>query len=857
MNNKNPHYAPSNPQNKKYIYGYIKLPILDEKNPIIKIGETTNADINGYIEGIINPRNTSNNIQWIHAFKPIEATYSGGINKGKSFSDHDLRPVFEFHDYPRLKDINGKLTEEHRVPEKIAEYLINEFKKGIPKVEMNVNRTQTFEMRPEQQDAVNKTKEYFDSRPNGTEMLWNAKMRFGKTFTAYQLAKPMNFKKILVVTYKPAVKDAWKTDLNNHEAFKDFVFLADEDLLAINNYKNNSKKVVAFVSFQDILQEGMDENIKERHKYLFGENNSWDFLIIDEFHYGSSTKRAKEVMSENFGEELKEEEIKKNVMSEEQEEEIEEKELQEIEKKIKSKYKLFLSGTPFKALADDRFLPEAIFNWTYQDEQKAKEEWVSTYSGEKNPYESLPKIEMYLLELSKELINAGWINEKNEFSLNEFFKVEKGHDKFKNEDFVIKWLDLLSGNLENKRIEDEISEDQEKINDVVFPFSNKSEFIKKGLINHTMWYLNRTSSAKALKKLLEEHPRFKDDYKIILVAGKDSKSGADALPPVKEAIKKNKKTIILTVGKLTTGVSIPELSAVLFLRDTESPESYFQTAFRAQTPHIDSYGKVLKEKCYIFDFSPNRSLKLLTEYSEKLSNKNSIVGSSDKMEEFIKYLPVLKFSGNSFVQMDAKDVLTFNYQSIGAKTLGEYFGSTKNVHFPIDKVIELQGNQILWKKCEDIFERIKQFKKFNSIKQDEGDKLNVKELGRNASDIQKLKTKGPNKTEKDTKEINEKEKEYKEQANRGRELLKTLLARLPVYMYLTDASEENLIQVLNSDIDNIFEKTTGITVQDFQFLFDIGFIKANSINGYIYKFLELENDNYNHINEINNSINLG
>ncbi len=848
MNNQNLHLAPLNHQRKKYIYGYIVLPIGKRNAPIIKIGETTEVDINQYITTHIKGRKSTRSLYWIHAFPPIEAIYSDGINKGKQFNDKgEFRKTFEYHGYPQLRDEEGKITEEHQVSPNIAEHIIKEFKNGIPKEEIDINRTQTFPMRNEQKDAVIQTREYFEKHPDGTEMLWNAKMRFGKTFTAYQLAKSIsNIQKILVLTYKPAVKDAWKSDLNNHKDFKDFVFLSDESLLDINNYKNK-KKVVAFVSFQDILQEGKDNKIKERHKFLFGEENKWDLLIIDEFHYGSSTKKAQETIYETEGKEITEDQIKEELLSDEKDEEIDNEIVEKLEKKIKSKYKLFLSGTPFKALADDRFLPEAIFNWTYQQEQKAKEEWIPSYVGEKNLYESLPKIKLYLLELSQDLITAGWLQDKNEFSLNEFFKVEKGKHTFKNEEFVIKWLDLLSGSFENQNKEEEIIEDNEKKTTNFFPFSNQSDFIKKDLINHTMWYLNRTASAKALKKLLEEHPKFKDEYKIILVAGKDSKSGADALPPVEEAIKNNKKTIILTVGKLTTGVSIPELSAILFLRDTESPESYFQTAFRAQTPYVDSYGKVLKQECYIFDFSPNRSLKLLTEYSEKLSEKNSL-GSTDKMEEFIKYLPVLKFSGNSFIEMDAKDVLTFNYQSIGARTLGEYFGSTKNVHFPIEQVIALNNDPTLKQKCVDIFAKIKKFKKFNSIKENKDDQINFEDLGRHVSDIQKLKTKGGEKTAKEKKEIDQKTKEYKDEANKGRELLKTLLSRLPVYMYLTDASEENLIQVLNSDLDNIFEKTTGITIDDFKFLFEIGFIKVNSINGYIYKFLELENYNYDNLN---------
>ena len=330
------------------------------------------------------------------------------------------------------------------------------------------------------------------------------------------------------------------------------------------------------------------------------------------------------------------------------------------------------------------------------------------------------------------------------------------------------------------------------------------------------------------------------------------KSGVDAVQPVLDAIDRHPKTITISVGKLTTGVSIPKWKAVMFLRDVASPENYFQTAFRAQTPYKDANGN-FKEVCYIFDFSPNRSLRLLTTYSEKLTPNNHKTTSEQRIAEFIRYLPVLKVTGNQMVSMDAREVLTFDLSGVDAKGLAHRFMERRNVVVTAETIMAINETEEIRAKCQDIFDKIKKFRKFNGASDSDMNKTDVDlaNLDVNDKKVKELKTKDrPESDKKEKKEVEAAEKEVKNEREKIRELLRTLLSRLPIFMYLTDATEENLDQVLIEDEDDLFRKTTGIQVSDFRFLVDVGLIKIDSIDGYILKFVSLENQNFS----VNNNI---
>jgi hypothetical protein len=337
-------------------------------------------------------------------------------------------------------------------------------------------------------------------------------------------------------------------------------------------------------------------------------------------------------------------------------------------------------------------------------------------------------------------------------------------------------------------------------------------------------------------------------------AGQELKSGVDAVQPVLDSIDNNKRTITISVGKLTTGVSIPKWKGVMFLRDIASPENYFQTAFRAQTPYKNPITGKMKSVCYVFDFSPNRCLRLLTTYSEKLSTDTHLTTSEEKLGEFISYLPVLKVSGNSMVSMEAREVLTFDLSGIDAKGLGERFIERKNVVVNRDTINAINASEQTQQRVQDIFDRIKKFRKFNGASDNEMKQsdIDVGNLDVNDKKIKDLKTKdttGKGKKEVG-KEINKAEKEMKSEREKIRELLRTLLSRLPIFMYLTDATEENLEQVLIDDKHELFRKTTGIQVDDFRYLVDIGLLRIESIDGYILKFVNLESANYNINNQL-------
>jgi superfamily II DNA or RNA helicase len=792
---------------------------------------------------------------------------------GTEFRDHDIHAALSEKGYAKHQIHDGDQTIKGSTewfairPEKAIK-LIELIKAGKQPAEIDIERYQSFPMRPEQVDAVERTRSYLTSQSSAAgpvEMLWNAKMRFGKTFTAYQLARTMGLAKVLVLTYKPAVEDAWQTDLESHVDFSEYVFLRRESLNDIDRYLGGGRKVVAFASYQDLLgTQDADTAIKDKHLQLF--STHWDMVIIDEFHYGAGTFKAKQMLVDEI-EAVSDTvtkkalaEIEQEMFAEEDEELTEEAEseaiVEAVEKAITSDYRLFLSGTPFKAMADARFEKEAIFNWTYTDEQKAKEAWAIAHpdAPESNPYRSLPQIQMYLYKVSDDLIKAGMQEGKDEFSLNHFFKAK--HKKFLNPDAVDKWLNLISGVIRpHVAVDDEILDESRPVPSQ-YPFDHETGLFDE--LDHTLWYLTRVDSAYALKGALEKHSVFRH-FHIILAAGKELGSGLDAVKPVRDAIKRHDRTITLSVGKLTTGVSIPEWKAVMFLRDVSSPENYFQTAFRAQTPYTDPVTGVMKEVCYIFDFSPNRSLRLLTTYSEKLSSDTHLTTSEEKISEFIRYLPVLKVVGNQMVSMDAREVLTFDLSGIDAKGLGGRFMERKNVVVTRDTIEAINATPQSQQRCQDIFDRIKLFRKYNgaSDKDLQDSDANVVDLDVNDKKVKALETKEaqtPKEQKKKDKDLDKAEKELKSEREKVRELLRTLLSRVPIFMYLTDATEENMEQVLVDTKHDLFRKTTGITVEDFRYLVDLGLLKIESIDGYILKFIQLENENYNLTNKMDQSL---
>lgn len=537
---------------------------------------------------------------------------------GDRFTDKD------FHAYLRKLGVEGKKgTEWFHIDGPNGKLKFYDFRadRGVLK-DLDVI---PYTLRKEQAEAVAMTKDYRENHEGG-EFLWNAKPRFGKTLSVYDFCKSIDAVSILIVTNRPAIANSWYSDyaqfLGDPSGYK---FVSETESLKGKPYvlsrqewlacdKKGVKGYVEFVSLQDLKGSiyfgGKFDKLKEIR------DNHWDVLVIDEAHEGVDTLKTDTAFDH-----------------------------------IKRKFTLHLSGTPFKALANDKFGDNAIFNWTYADEQKAKRDWSSD-EGENNPYANLPFLNLFTYQMSeiiREELNQGVeINGETEeyaFDLNEFFETKNG--RFVHESSVDKFLDALTTQTK-------------------FPFSTDE---LRHELKHTFWLLNRVESAKALAKKLSEHPVF-SKYNIVLAAGDgkldDAEETEKPFDKVRRAIAENEYTITLSVGQLTTGVTIPEWTAVLMLSNVKSPALYMQAAFRAQNPCMFQEGDKFyrKQNAYVFDFDPARTLTIFEEFANDLSS-NTSNGKGDmetrkkNVRELLNFFPVIGEDENGeMIPLDAEKVLS-------------------------------------------------------------------------------------------------------------------------------------------------------------------------------------------------------
>ena len=521
--------------------------------------------------------------------------------------------------------------------------------------ESMIERIYDFKMRPEQEQAVEKTAEYFtafkqDSNNRGLipHFLWNAKMRFGKTFTTYQLMLRMGWTKVLVLTFKPAVKTAWEEDLLTHRDFAGWQFCQKQEDREFC-YVNERKPFVCFASFQDVLGRNAAGGIKATNEWI--QTVDWDCIVLDEYHYGAWGKNAKNFYDKKDPALKRAEEMGDIIMEDaDTKHEIEAREMyDEGLMPLRTGAYLYLSGTPFRAISTGEFIEDQIYNWTYSDEQSAKENW----KGTDNPYAQLPKMVMLTYQMPESISEIASQGEYDEFDLNEFFRAED--DYFLHEEHVQKWLDLIRGTY-TEDIVANLKLGKEK---PPMPFSDSRLL---SYLQHTYWFLPSVAACRAMKKLMSKRINlFFDDYKVIVAAGNEAGMGSNAVRPVYDAMDdpQQSKTITLSCGKLSTGVTVKPWTGILMLRNTTSPETYFQAAFRVQSPWTtkDEAGKevILKPFCYVFDFAPNRALRQVEEYSCQLNVQES--NPEKKVEEFIKFLPILAYDGSSMKEIDAAGVL--------------------------------------------------------------------------------------------------------------------------------------------------------------------------------------------------------
>lgn len=713
---------------------------------------------------------------------------------------------------------------------------LNQLRKAIHEIKTGErteeNRVLNFGMRPEQQEAVTKTIAYFKSfkkeNPNKTpHFLWNAKMRFGKTFTTYQLAKTMKWKKVLVLTFKPAVEDAWREDLNTHTDFKGWTFFSKNEAENISKKTDLSKtNLVCFGSFQDYLGTQKDGSIKVKNEWVH--NTEWDCIVFDEYHFGAWRENAKDL----FG---KDSEAEKEI---EAFKEIEQKGFSDDDKvdvledilPIKANHFLYLSGTPFRAINSGEFIEEQIFNWTYSDEQRSKENWKKKDGA--NPYASLPRMVMLTYQLPETITKVAELGEFDGFDLNIFFKAEGEGSKahFKYEDDVQKWLDLIRGSF-SEQIVDTLKLKTEK---PPLPYSDAR---LKSVLNHTFWFLPSVAACHAMANLLKKrNNQFYHDYKVIIAAGTEAGIGVKALEPVLNGMDEplQSKTITLSCGKLTTGVSVKPWTGIFMLRNSSSPETYFQAAFRVQTPWViknpDSKSpnkeEILKEECYVFDFAPNRALKQIAEYACNLNINES--NPEKNVQEFINFLPVLAYDGSSMKQIDAAGILDIAMSGTTATLLARRWESALLVNVDNNTLQRLMNN-------EEAMKALMNIEGFRNLNQD------IETIINKSDKIKKAKKEGTDKlSDKKKKELTEEEKEYKNLRKQIQEKLIKFATRVPIFMYLTDYRERSLKDVITKLEPKLFRKVTGLNVKDFELLVSLGVFNSALMNDAVYKFKRYE-----------------
>ncbi|WII95258.1 GIY-YIG nuclease family protein [Moraxella haemolytica] len=685
-------------------------------------------------------------------------------------------------------------------------------------------RTQDFKMRPEQLDAVNKTAYYFNSikqdKNNGRtpHFLWNAKMRFGKTFATYQLAKKMNWQRVLILTFKPAVKNAWQEDLTTHSDFNGWQFISRDSELKLENY-DKTRPMVYFASFQDVLGRDKFGNIKAKNEWLHTLN--WDCVVFDEYHFGAWRDSAKSLFA-------KDDELTK-MQNEYQEMEIGVESFDENELPITTEHYLYLSGTPFRAIASGEFIEEQIFNWTYGDEQKAKLEWDKTKGD--NPYLSLPQMMLLTYQLPENIRHIATQGEFNEFDLGEFFKADGNGEtaKFKHENYVQKWLDLIRDNLD-EMIVSNLKQGNAK---PPMPFSDVN--LLNSLL-HTLWFLPSVASCYAMANLLKApNNKFYHDYQVIISAGNQAGMGDKALEPVKKAMGDNPlstKSITLSCGKLMTGVSVSPWTGIFMLRNCASPETYFQAGFRVQTPWTikgDDEITIIKTQCYIFDFAPNRALRQIADYAHKL---NPAEGSPErKVAEFIQFLPVLAYDGSAMQQVDARLLLDMAMSGTTATLLARRWQSALLVNVDDLTLKNLMANA-------DAMNALMKIEEFRSINDDIEVVINRSEKIKGLK--QKAKENDGELSKEDKKTLTEEEKKEKSLRKQIQDKLIKFATRIPIFMYLSDYREHTLIDVISVLEPELFTKVTGLSQADFALLVSLNVFDESVMNDAVYKFKRYE-----------------
>ena len=758
----------------------------------------------------------------------IELDEPAERDDGSLFSDHEVRAALVRKGFENVE------KEWMRCTLADVRTVLTELRTGKP---FSGTHHETFGLRDEQAEAVNKTYDYYQSiwaegKDAAPRFLWNAKMRFGKTFTTYQLAKKLKARRVLVLTFKPAVEDAWQTDLENHVDFEGWQYLSrasGSDPTQVDR----DRPVVYFGSFQDLLGRDAAGNIKARNSWLHEIN--WDLVVFDEYHFGAWRDTAKELF-EGEDDAVARKEAKLEYAGElegvnEDLTVLSEKEAEFLP--ITTRAYLYLSGTPFKALATGEFIEEQIFNWTYTDEQRAKEAFAAAHPGKRNPYAALPQMRLLTYQMPDELLAIASGGEFDEFDLNAFFEAtgEGEEAEFKHKSDVQKWLEIIRGG--------HVAQSAELLKAGTRPPFPYSDVRLLPYLQHSFWFLPNVAACHAMANLLaERHNTFWHGYEVLVAAGASAGIGLEALPPVRRAIGSGfeSKTITLSCGKLTTGVTVAQWSSILMLRNLKSPETYFQAAFRVQSPwsiknpHGDNPNQeeILKPVCFVFDFAPTRALRQLSEYGIGLSPNES--NPENAVRDLVAFLPVLAYDGANMTQIDAGGILDIAMAGTSATLLARKWESALLVNVDNATLRRILDNP-------EAMEAVGRIEGWRAL----GDNI-IETIINKSEKVKALKNKAKDGElrKKEKQELTEEEREYKSKRKLIQEKLIKFATRIPAFMYLTDFRENTLQDVITRLEPDLFLTVTGLTVQDFHLLVRLKVFNTEQMNQAVFAFRRYE-----------------
>jgi superfamily II DNA or RNA helicase len=654
------------------------------------------------------------------------------------FHDHDVHEVLKRSGVKKPKHLDG--AEWFKTDLETAKNAIKAVKEGHSALQTISEKTPSYEimLRPEQKSAVEQTKRNFKKNK---KMLWNAKMRFGKTLTSLQLIKEEKYSKVLIMTHRPVVSDSWFEDFGKMKMSEEnYRFGSETRGERLENLKLCDTPFIYFVSIQKLRYDGGKANLTE-----FSDVD-WDLIIIDEAHEGTQTELADNVL----------------------------KSLEKPETKI-----LALSGTPFNI--QDQYDESSVYTWDYTMEQRAKTAWEYEHPTERNPYETLPKVNMFTFEMKHK---ERFTDESKAFNFREFFRVDE-HGELVHKADVNAFLDNITNQDSNTD----------------YPFSTEQY---RNELRHTLWLMPGVKEANAFEKLLSAHQIFGQEYKIINVV-KDDKfdnnevATAGDLNKVRQAIgdPSETKTITLTVRKLTTGVNIPEWTAVLFLSNTNSAMNYLQAAFRAQTPF--SHEKLgMKKNCYIFDFAPDRALSVMAESAQVNSGvgKKNTQEQKDMLTRLLNFMPILGQTENGMKSFNVDKMLTQLKKVYAEKAVRSGFEDDSLYN---DNLLTLtEGDTELFKDLNKIVGKTTKVKESQIVISNNGLTDEEYDRGQKASK-KKKKQQTP-----EEKEILEKIKKAKDQRKTMISILRGVSIRIPMMIYgmKLDLAKDISIQNFVKQVDN-------------------------------------------------------